>query len=218
MQEPEPAVKDAVPCDPWIEQARGGSREAVDQLLHVCRDYLLLIANRELDAALCAKVSPSDLVQETLLVGYERFGDFRGTTQDELFKWLRRILVNQCHDAERRYLGARMRTAYAEVSLDVDGKRPDLDGFFLDNGDSPSKVAAGKEEHEQVERIIASLPEDYRWVIRLRAWEDKSFEEIGVAMSRSPDAARKLWFRAMQQVGKALRGTHDGPGNQSPAS
>jgi RNA polymerase sigma-70 factor (ECF subfamily) len=215
MMQPEGAAANAAACDPWIEQARFGSREAVDQLLHVCRDYLLLIANRELDSALRAKVSPSDLVQETLLVGYERFGDFQGKTQDELFKWLRRILINQCHDAERKHLGAQKRTVEKEVPLEVNGTKSGLNGYFLDESESPSNKAVGREESERIEQVIASLPEDYQQVIRLRGWEDQSFEEIGPTMGRSPDAARKLWFRAMQQLGQILRTHHDGVGSQS---
>jgi hypothetical protein len=48
-----------------IRQARGGSAEALGRLLERSRAYLLLIANKGLDADLRSKGGASDLVQQT---------------------------------------------------------------------------------------------------------------------------------------------------------
>lgn len=194
--------------DPWINQAREGSREAIDQLLRVCRDYLLLIANRELNVELHAKVSPSDLVQETLLVGYEKFGDFRGSTQDEFFVWIRRILINRCHDAQRR-LGAVKRSIDREVTIHDGAGDRNPSNLFVDSDTSPSQRVVLDEQASIIQEVVESLPEAYRTVLRLRGWECQSFEQIAESTQRSVDATRKLWYRALQQIGEALRTRHD---------
>jgi hypothetical protein len=61
-----------------MQAARAGSAEALGRLLEGCRAYLLLAANRQLDADLQAKGGPSDLVQETFLEAQKDFPPFQG--------------------------------------------------------------------------------------------------------------------------------------------
>jgi RNA polymerase sigma-70 factor (ECF subfamily) len=44
------------------------------------------------------------------------------------------------------------------------------------------------------------LPEEYCQVIRWRYQEARSFEEIAQLLNRSPNAARKLWARALRRL------------------
>ena len=55
-----------------------------------------------------------------------------------------------------------------------------------------------------LEQAMAQLPNDYQQVLRLRNWEQLPFDEIGVRMNRSRDAARKLWSRAILQLQELL--------------
>src|SRR6516162_2690961 len=59
------------------------------------RDYLRLLARARVGALLRARLDPSDLVQQTLLVAHRQAGQFRGTTQAELAAWLGQILDRQ---------------------------------------------------------------------------------------------------------------------------
>jgi RNA polymerase sigma-70 factor (ECF subfamily) len=62
-------------------------------------------------------------------------------------------------------------------------------------------------EHEQdraLQAALGRLPEDYRRVITLRYEQQLSFEEIGQLLHRSPDAARKLWARAVERLQEEL--------------
>ena len=58
IQEP----KSADQMDVWITAARNGSSNALGQLLESCRQYLLLVANQELNPNIQAKVGASELV------------------------------------------------------------------------------------------------------------------------------------------------------------
>jgi RNA polymerase sigma-70 factor (ECF subfamily) len=60
------------------------------------------------------------------------------------------------------------------------------------------------EQSATLERALDRLPEDYRRVIQLRYREERSFEEIAQLMQRSPNAARKLWARAIERLQQEL--------------
>src|SRR4051794_10793539 len=94
-----------------LAAARAGSTEAIGTLLDGFRPYLWIIARGELGQPLQAKLSGSDLVQESLLNAYRAFGRFQGDSPQELQAWLRqilrRVIANRRRefDAERREAG-----------------------------------------------------------------------------------------------------------------
>ena len=56
------------------------------------------------------------------------------------------------------------------------------------------------------------LPADEQAVILLRHFEFLSFEEIGHRLDRSPEAARKLWGRAILRLQRLLKETRKSTG------
>jgi len=187
-----------------LEAARGGSGEALGRLLDACRQYLLLVANQELDPELRAKVNPSDVVQETFLEAQRAFNNFRGTTEGELLAWLRRILRNNLANVTRHFAAER-RQVRREVSLDCPesgGAKPPDQAAKLP---SPSSGLVEREEAEALQAAFRRLPEDYRRVIEMRHVQGRSFAEVGAALGRSAGAVRKLWVRAIEQLKAELR-------------
>ena len=77
-----------------IERARCGDAEKLGALLENYRNYLSVLAMTQIDRRLLPRVSPSDVVQETVLRACNKFAQFRGGTEAELLAWLRQILVN----------------------------------------------------------------------------------------------------------------------------
>src|SRR4051794_31998201 len=73
-----------LPASGWLarflDEARRGDAEAMGRALEPFRDYLLLVANEELDQALRSKVGASDLVQDTFLGAHRDLSSFRGRT------------------------------------------------------------------------------------------------------------------------------------------
>src|SRR5262245_24160506 len=110
----------------WLSAARTGNQDALGQVLQACRAYLLLVAERELDPHLQAKGGASDLVQETLMDAVRAFGTFHGNSEEELRRWLRRLLLNNLVSFARRYRGADKRQVRREVGL----HGPDSSGQF----------------------------------------------------------------------------------------
>ncbi len=183
-----------------IDEARDGSREAIGRLIDSCRAYLLLVANEELDPSLRVKVAASDLVQDTLLAAQAEFPRFRGRSQGELMSWLRRVLLNDLADLRRRYQQADKRAISREEPLAGDS-RADRPAVQLPTRDpTPRANSIAREEAAALQRAMAGLPDDHRRAVTLRNWERLTFAEIAERMNRTPEAARKLWVRAIERL------------------
>jgi len=187
-----------------IDAARAGSSRALGQLFELCSAYLLLVANRELDRDLRAKVGPSDLVQETLLEAERDFEQFHGHSERELLAWLHRLLLNNMADAVRFFRHTAKRSIAREVPLDGAGSADAVGDALVDMNRSPSSSAAVHEEIERVLEAIGRLPEAYRQVITLRHVESRTFAQIARRMNRSVQAVHNLWTRAIVRMQREL--------------
>ncbi len=185
-----------------ITAAHAGSQSSLGRLLESCRNYLLLVANRELGPGIVAKIGASDLVQETFLQAHQIFGRFNGKTQEELLAWLTQILRFKIAQATDRFLGTEMRDASRELPIEggFRGQRHPID----------ARSQWANERFENLERLrlaLGRLPVDYRIAIELRSLQQKSFEALGKALARSPGAARQVWRRAVEHLEAELRST-----------
>ena len=197
---------DADQFSQWLQKAQAGDQRAVNSLLSNYRDYLTAIANRQLESAIRPKVAASDLVQQSMLAIQGNLEQFRGATQSEFQAWIRQILANDIRDAQRKYRGAKQRTVAREHRLD-DSKL--AHPAIPDNQLTPATDARTKEEAELLRRAMSQLPENYQRVLQLRNWDEMKFENIGQELGCSADAARKLWFRAVQKLETELRQSND---------
>jgi RNA polymerase sigma-70 factor (ECF subfamily) len=186
----------------WLAAARQGSAEALGKVLESCRPYLLKVANEYLAADLQAKLGASDLVQDACLEAHRDFGRFTGLTEAEMLAWLRRILLQNLKNVTRHYQRDK-RQVGCEIGLaDVHPKELTVPASSRDQ--SPSSQARARERDEALAQALAQLPEDQREIIRLRNYERLSFPAAGERMGRSPDAARKLWARAIGHLQRLL--------------
>jgi RNA polymerase sigma-70 factor (ECF subfamily) len=203
--------------DRLIAAARGDSadaNQALGELLDQWRDYLLLLANHQLDSDLCPKAGASDLVQETLMEAQQGFERFEGRTAQEWVHWLRQILRHNVDNFVRRYKRTAKRNVAREVQLEQLLQSDEYcmgahEWELADGMSTPSSIVAAREEAEAVRRALAQLPAAYRAVIELRYQHGCGFEDIGRQLDRSADAARKMWFRAIGRLTKQLNSNHD---------
>jgi len=203
---PDVSAHDPVPIEleAWIEAARGGDRDALGQALASVRDYLLLVANEQLEPALKAKGNASDLVQETFLRAQRGVEGFRGRTATEWRNWLRSILVRNLAKERRRFGATAKRLVQREVTI-PDGMRLDCVG----TDETPSRDLARREQEAALIEVLERLPDHYREVVIWHHREQLSFDEIGQRCGISAEAARKLWTRALGRLRKELGPAHD---------
>ena len=187
-----------------LTAARRGEQSQLGILLNVYRRYLLSVASKKLSHSVVAKAAPSDLVQEALLQAYQGFGEFRGSSECELRAWLNQILARKIIDVHRYYRNYAKRDISREILLS------DLldDGEVLKQGaDSFAarrEATADSESARQFAAALSTLSTEQRQVIQLRSIDQLSFEEVGVRLGRTDDAAQKLWARAVQNLTRAL--------------
>jgi RNA polymerase sigma-70 factor (ECF subfamily) len=188
----------------WIAAARGGSAEALGQALEAFRNYLLLVANEEMEPHLQPKGGASDLVQETFLRAHREFDQFQGKSAEDLIAWLRAILLNLAANFRRRFHGTKKRHLTREISLDGGDLRNRLKERLIDDTPTPAGHAMQLEQLQTLRLALERLPEHYRQVLHWRHQANLPFEEIGQLLGRSTDAARMLWWRAIEQLQKEL--------------
>jgi RNA polymerase sigma-70 factor, ECF subfamily len=175
-----------------------GSREALFQQL---RTYLLFVARDHVDPHLQGKFGPSDIVQQSMMKAVEELPHFRGTTAVEFKGWLRQILVNEANMARRTFAAAK-RDIRREVALEpADATSAALRVLDpIDEHPTPRANALAREQADRVRGLMDQLPENYRQVVRMRNWEELSFEEIAARMNMSTSGVAKIWYRALIEV------------------
>jgi len=191
-----PCTKEQV--ESLIQNARDGSTVALGQRVDASRSYLLAVARRSLPSSLQAKLSPSDLVQEAALEAHRDFAMFQGEQREELFAWLRRILLNNVANVRRHF----EETAKRDVSLEVAWEQVASCAIvdLIHDPRTPCSQLVSLEQRNAMEEALSRLPADLRNAIELRNKEHLSFAEIGAQMKCSPSAARKLWARAIERL------------------
>jgi RNA polymerase sigma-70 factor (ECF subfamily) len=182
-----------------LQEARAGSTEALGRVFEICCGYLLTVARHELRPSLRAKMDAADVVQETFIEAMRDFASFRGETATQLLSWLRGILRHNLADVNRRF-DACCRCLAQEVRL-----RDQL--FEAVRISSPPisdrticEQLIAQELRHALDAALQRLPASYRQVLQLRCGERWSFVKIGNYLRRSPEAARKLWCRAVERL------------------
>jgi RNA polymerase sigma-70 factor (ECF subfamily) len=181
-------------------------RGALGQLLERYRSYLALLARLQIKRRLQGKLDEEDLVQQTFLLAYQHFVQFRGTTEHELVTWLRRILAHSVAHAVRHYFGTKRRDLRLERQLaaELDRSSRILDQGLLAGQSSPSHQVARRERAVLLADGLARLRPDYREAVILRHLEGLSFLQVAERMGRTVDSVKKLWARALAELRNSL--------------
>ncbi|HVT26616.1 MAG TPA: sigma-70 family RNA polymerase sigma factor [Lacipirellulaceae bacterium] len=193
-----------------ISRARGGSRSSLGTLLEQYRNYLAVLATTQIEKRLQPRVSPSDIVQETMLRAHKNFGQFRGTTEQELLAWLRQILVNNLARFVEQHMMAARRDVRREVSIErlgvaLEQSTIQLAALVPSQGKSPSMAVQQREEAVVLADRLAQLPDDYREVLVLRNLQGLPFDDVAQRIGRSVGATRMLWLRAIEKLRTVYR-------------
>lgn len=192
-----------------LESAKKMGGEQIGQLLKVYWQHLRILAETQLDGRLRRRVSPSDVVQETLFEANRDFGQFRGQSEREFLAWLRRILANNLLRAVERHVLTEKRDVRREVSLEEIGASLERSAVRIEQLliDPHSPLSSQSDRQDRLLALsiaMSALPEDYRRVLVWRHLDGISFNVIGERLERSAGACRMLWLRAIDQMKQHL--------------
>ncbi|MCC9600312.1 sigma-70 family RNA polymerase sigma factor [Stieleria sp. JC731] len=193
-----------------IDRARRGSTADLGKLLQRYQNYLYLLAVTQIGTRISRRASASDVVQETMLAAHRDFSQFRGQSQSELAAWLRCILSRNLIREFERHLAAEKRDVRREISFEAIANGMESSctiaaALIGSRQADPAQILIDHEESVRVADLVAMLPEDYRTIVMLKVFSGLKTNEIADEMSRSPQAIRLLWMRALRQ----LRSMHE---------
>ena len=166
------------------------------------RPWLKMLAQRQIPAALRARVDPSDIVQQTLMDAWRGRDGFRGTTHEERLAWLRVILARTLARVNRDQLQTAKRGEGREQLLQaaIDGDSLRLEHLATASISSPSAAAQRAEQSLLLSAALERLPEDYREVLLLRHIDQLEHADVATRMNRTSAAVRMLWVRALEML------------------
>ena len=148
--------------------------------------------------------SALDLAQETFLRAFKALRTF--DVERPFGPWLYRIATNLSINHVKR---ARLPT----ISLDAPAVPGAMDAEPLaipDTRAEPASRFARAESQAQLRKTILSLPPNYRAVIEMRHFQDKSCDEIAKELNVSLGTVKTRIFRARRMLRDRLSGLLDG--------
>jgi RNA polymerase sigma-70 factor (ECF subfamily) len=169
----------------FIARARAGDRVAFDSL---ARMYLPQIERRvsaRIGRRLSEGIEVNDIVQETLLRGFQSIDRFEERGEGSFLRWIGAIAEHVILEALSRQ--ERRRT----VPLDDD---------LASNEPSKATAQRREERFERLRSAIDSLAPEHREVIRLAKLERLPLKAVAERMGRTPEAVKQLLWRALQKL------------------
>jgi RNA polymerase sigma-70 factor (ECF subfamily) len=140
-------------------------------------------------------VQADEAAQDSFVKAYQSLSKFRG---DSAFStWLYRITTNHCLDMLRR------RKRRPTVSWDALMEQET--GFLQKLASTEAQAASTLENRDLADKILSTLPADYRTLLTLREAEGLSYEELGTVLHCSVDAVKSRLSRARKAMQERVR-------------
>jgi len=186
-----------------LQAVRMGDRDAYDRLFDLHRASLRQMVLRRLDLRLCARIDPSDVVQEAQMEAFRRLPDYLERQPMPFRLWLRKTALERLSNLQRNHLAAARRSVCREVPI------PDRSSFELAQrlvatGASPSAHLAARDRARQIQQALAQLPPADREVLLLRYVEQFSNQEVAYLLGIDLSAASKRHGRALLRLQRLL--------------
>ncbi len=172
----------------WLEQALKGDREAFGHLVQAYERPVYNLTYRMLGDPAEAE----DAAQETFLRAYARLSTYQPGRK--FINWLLSIASHYCID--------RLRRNSRSPQLSLDGPLPPVQ--LTGDEPRPDQVVVRKQQREQVQQMLDTLPAEYRAAVVLRYWYDLSYEEIAGVMATTESAIKSRLHRARRMLAERL--------------
>jgi RNA polymerase sigma-70 factor, ECF subfamily len=187
-----------------ISRARAGDQLALAELFGKYRKRLRRMVSLRLDRRLQGRIDPSDVLQEAFLDVYRRHAEYSDDHKMPPFLWLRFLTGQRLLALHRKHLGAQMREAGREVSLQA-GAMPQADSMSLANlllgrMTTPSLAAIRAEMQVKLQDVLNSLEPIDREVLVLRHFEELTNNEVAEILGLQKAAASNRYVRALRRL------------------
>ena len=192
-----------------IERALTGDESALAALFDGYRGQLRRMIRLRLDRRLSGRVDSSDVLQEAYLDVRKRLDEYaRDPAAMPFHLWLRLVAGQRLTDVHRFHLGAQMRDAGQEVSLDrgpfPQANSVSLAAQLLGKMTSASHAAIRAEHKLIVQEALNGMDPIDREVLALRHFEHLSNDETAQVLGLTKSAASNRYIRALKRLKEIL--------------
>lgn len=179
----------------WIKRCQNGDKDAFEPLVRqnagkIQRLVWGMLGERREDT--------DDIVQEIFIKAYIALPRFRGDAR--FSTWVYRIAVNHCRDYLKR--GGPLPLELHEEQIADDPLPEDREG------QDKLREKQEKRASDELQTLLAQLPEKHRRILVMRELEGMSYDEIGEVLEIRPGTVRSRLNRAragILRVAESLR-------------
>lgn len=177
-----------------VQKAQSGDQKAFELLVRKYQGKIASVIGRYV----YQREKVEDLTQEAFLKAYRALPSFRA--ESAFYTWLFRIAVNT---AKNHLMSSNRVVPDNDLEIDEfmrEGGAPELQ----DDG-TPEHRILQKELMAVLQKAINGLAPPMKQVIEMRELEERSYEEIAVALDCPIGTVRSRIFRARQELSEQLR-------------
>ena len=173
------------------------------------KDRLERLAAQSLNPVLLRRLSPEDVVQETMLAVSRDESPFMSNPELPLYFKLRTALLQTLAQIERRNLAAEKRDAYREVEPqapadgDASAAAFAMD-VFPDTATSPLSRITRQDRHALLRQGLMRLDDSDRAILELRHEDGLGNGECAALLGISEKAASLRYVRALKRLKDVL--------------
>lgn len=193
-----------------LARIRAGDQAAVAELFLRYRERLGRMVRLRMDRRLQGRLDASDVLQEAYLTIARRAPEYAANPTMPVYLWLRWLTGEKLLALHRRHLGAQMRAAGQEVSLQrgsiPQASSASLAAQLLGKLTSPTQAAVRAEMQLRLQDVLNELDPIDREVLVLRHFEELSNAETAAVLGLRKLAASNRYVRALVRLREALAG------------
>ncbi len=171
----------------WVLRAQRGDEHAFAQLVEAYQSPIYNLAYRMLGSSAEAE----DATQEAFLRVWTKLDTYDPSRK--LSSWMLSVASHHCIDRLRRRRGGQVSMEEIMASRWLPADEP-----------KPEDATLSQEQREQVRTLLQYLQPQYRLVVMLRYWQDKSYAEIAAITGTTESAVKSRLHRARRAMAELL--------------
>lgn len=188
---PQPHLEDLILRDRILGGDRAQAEALFARHLDALYEFVYYRVGRDVASA-------EDVVQETVLVAFERLADFDG--RSSLHTWMCGIAKNKIRSRDRK----RRPMSVEDILRDADGE---IDAILtrIEEEPLPEEVLESRETRDLVGATLSSLPPEYREALTAKYVDGRTVTELAGESGRHPKALESTLYRARQAFARVFQ-------------
>ncbi len=191
----------------WLGEVCRGDKDAAEKLLARYRDSLIQLAAQKLGTELNARVDPSDIVQEAMLVAARELPNYARNQELPLHAWLYRLVWQRLKEAYRFHVRSQRRSVRSEQSMELrpgtEWIRPIVESI-ADGSSGPLSKIDRRERLTLLATAVEELSAENRELLRMKYDDGLTMPEIAEILGITLSAAKMRHLRILESLRNIL--------------